>query len=103
MAQALTRVTNKYVDDMVIATPTLADYIDRLDDVFDCMKSAGLRCKPLKCEILRESIKYLGIMVDRHGLRPDPDAMEAVLTCKAPRRDPQLMSFLGFSNFTANS
>ena len=40
MAQALTRVTKKYgnlvmcyVDDVVIATPTLEDHIDRLDEI----------------------------------------------------------------------
>ena len=72
MAQALIRVTKKYgnlvmgyVDDVVIATPTLEDHIDRLDEVFDCMKRAGLKRKPSKCEILRDSIKYLGRMMDR--------------------------------------
>ena len=42
MAQALTSITKKYgnlvmcyVDDVVIATPTLADHVDRLDEVFD--------------------------------------------------------------------
>ena len=106
MAQALTGVTKKYgnllmcyVDDVVIATPTLEDHIDRLDEVFGCMKRAGLKCKPSKCEILRDSIKYLGRMVDRHGVRPDPEAIEAVLTWKAPRTDTQLMSFLGFANY----
>ena len=41
MAQALTRVTKKYgnlvicyVDDVVIATPTLADHIDNFDEGF---------------------------------------------------------------------
>ena len=55
MAQALTRVTKKYrnlvmcyVDDVVIATLTLEDHIDGLDEVFGCMKRAGLRCKPSK-------------------------------------------------------
>ena len=45
MAQDLTRVTKKYgnlvtcyVDDVVIATLTLEDHIDRLDEVFGCMK-----------------------------------------------------------------
>ena len=38
-------------------------------------------------------------MVDRHGLRPDPEAVEAVLTWKAPRTDTQLLSFLGFANY----
>ena len=64
MAQALTRVTKKYgnlvmwyVENVVIATPTLADHIDRLDEVFDCFKRAGLKCKPSKCEILMVSTK----------------------------------------------
>ena len=77
MAQALTRVTKKYgnlvkcyVDDVVIATPTLEDHIDRLDDVSDCMKRAVLKCKPSKFDILRDSTKYLRRMVDRHGVRP---------------------------------
>ena len=106
MAQALTRVTKKYgnlvmcyVDDVVIATPTLEDHIDRLDEVFGCMKRAGLKCKPSKREILRDSIKYVGRMVVRHGLRSDPEAVEAVLKWKIPRTDTQLMSFLGFANY----
>ena len=59
MAQALTKITKKYgnlvmcyVDDVVIATPTLADHIDRLDEVFHCMKRAGLKCKPPKLRSL---------------------------------------------------
>ena len=107
MAQTLTKVTKKYrnlvmcyVDDVVIATSTLKDDLDRLDEVIGCMKRAGLKCKPSKCDNLRDSIKYLGRMVDRHGVRPDPEAVEAVLTWKAPRTDTQLMSFLGFANFS---
>ena len=106
MAQALIKVTKKYgnlvmcyVDDVVIATPTLEDHIDWLDEVFGCMKRAGLKCKPSKCEILRDSIKYVGRMVDRNGVRPDPEAVEAVLTWKAPRTDKQFMSFLGYANY----
>ena len=106
MAHALIGVTKKYgnlvmcyMDDVVIATPTLEDHIERLDEVFECMKRSGLKCKPSKCEILKDSIKYLGRMVDRHGIRPDPDAVEAVLTWKSPKTEHQLMSFLGFANY----
>ena len=38
-------------------------------------------------------------MVDRHGVRPNPDAVEGVLTWKTPKTDTQLMSFLGFANY----
>ena len=106
MAHALIGVTKKYgnlvmcyVDEVVIATPTLEDHIERLDEVFACMKRSGLECKPSKCEILKDSIKYLGRMVDRHDIRPDPDAVEAVLTWKSPKTEHQLMSFLGFANY----
>ena len=100
MAPALIGVTKKYgnlvmcyVEDVVIARPTMED------DVFACMKRSGLKCKPSKCELLKDSIKYLGRMVDRHGIRSDPDAVEAVLTWKSPKTEHQLMSFLGFANY----
>ena len=106
MAHALIGVTKKngnlamcYVDDVVIATPTLEDHVERLDEVFACMKRSGLKCKLSKCEILKHLIKYLGRMVDRHGIRPNPDSVEAVLTRKPPKRKHQLMSFLGFANY----
>ena len=53
MAQALTRVTKKYgnlvmcyLDDEVIATPTLEIHIEWLDEVLACIRGAGLKCKP---------------------------------------------------------
>ena len=100
MAQALTNVLKKYgdlimcyVDDVVFTTPTLESHIESLDEVFYCMKQASLKCKPSKCEVLRGSLKYL----DKHGVRPDPEAVEAVLTWKAPKIVTQLMSFLGLA------
>ena len=103
MAHALIGVTKKYgnlvmcyVDDVVIVTSTLEDHIERLDEVFACMKRSGLKCKPSKCEILKDSIKYLGRMVDRHGIRPDPDAVEAVLTWKSPKNGTPIDELPGF-------
>ena len=63
------------------------------------MKQAGLKCKPSKCEILRDAIKNLGSLVDKHGVRADSEVVEAVLTWKSPKTYTQLMSFLGFANY----
>ena len=89
MSQALTRITKNYgtlvmcyVDNRVIATQTLEDHVERLDEVFASMKRARLKCIPSKCEILKYSIKYLRRMVDNKVIRPDPDAVKAVLTLK---------------------
>ena len=63
------------------------------------MKKAGLKCKPSVCKIFRDSIKYLGRLVVKHGMRPDHEAVEVVLTWKVPKTDTQLMSLLGFANY----
>ena len=82
-----------YVEEVVIATPTPDDHVERLDEVFACIKRAGLKCKPSKCDILKDSIKYLGRMVDKHGIRPDPDALEAVPTSKNRTPVDELLRF----------
>ena len=96
MAQALTGVTKRYgylvmckVGDVVIATRTLKDQIRRLDEVFPCMKKAGLKCKPAGFDNLKDSTKYLGRTVDKHGIRADPDAAEAVLVWKSRKTEHQ--------------
>ena len=37
--------------------------------------------------------------MDKHGIRPDPDSVEAALTWKSLKMQHQLMSFLGFANY----
>ena len=69
-----------YADDVVIGTLTEEHHKDRLDEVFLCIKQGVLKCKPSNCETLRDSIEYLGHLVDKQVVRPDPEAVEAVLT-----------------------
>ena len=57
------------------------------------------KSNPSKCEILKDLFKYLVEKVNKHGIRPDPDAVEAVLTWKSPKTEHQLMSFLSFANY----
>ena len=107
MAQALTNVTNKfanlimcYVDDRAIASSTLQDHIERLDEVFACMKQAGLKSKPSKCEFLRDSIKYLARLVDEHGVSPArPWNCWGSTDVEGTKTDTQLMLFLGLANY----
>ena len=74
-----------YVDDVEITKPTLEDHIEGLDEVFTCKKEFDLKCKPSKSEILRNSLNYLGRLVDKHGVRPDLEAVEAVVEAKQRR------------------
>ena len=81
----------RYVADVVIATPASEYHIKRLDEQFECTKMVSLNCKV--------SAKYVGKMVDKHVIRPDRDAVEAVLTWKSSNSKQKMMIFLGFAKF----
>ena len=67
-----------YIDDVIIATETLEDHLLRLREVLTCLKDAGLKLKPGKCEILKKSVKYLGRVIDGNGMHPDPEQAQAI-------------------------
>ena len=50
------RIIMCYVDDIVIATTTINDHIDRLNEVFKKLRKAGLKGKPSKCETLKDGV-----------------------------------------------
>ena len=78
MPQSLTIVTKKYgnlvmcyVDDVVVATPTLKGPHGATGRSI-CIHEKGMtEFKPSKSGILKDSIKYLGRMEDKHGIRPN--------------------------------
>lgn len=47
-----------YLDDILIFSATIEDHLERLHDVLDRLKNAGLKIKPSKCLLMRKSIKY---------------------------------------------
>lgn len=48
-----------------------------------------------KCEFFRSQLKYLGYVVDKHGLRTDPDKVKAILNYVTPSNRKELKRFLG--------
>ena len=54
-----------YVDDVLIATKTVNQHLERLKSVFRKLRQAGFKLKPKKCLILSRVIKYQVIKDDR--------------------------------------
>ena len=88
-----------YIDDVIIATETLEDHLVRLKEVLTCLRDAGLKLKPGKCEILKKSVKYLGRVIDGNGMYPDPEQAQSIEEWIEPRNHKEMQSFLGLSNY----
>ncbi len=98
VAQSYGNFVACYVYDVIIATSTFDQHIDRIGEVLSCLRRAGLECTSNNCEFLKTSIKYLGRIIDNERVRPDPQSIETVLQWKRPRNETELQIFLGFAN-----
>ena len=56
---------------------------------------AGLEVNREKCEFCCSQVTYLGFLLDRDGLRSDPEKVAPVADYPAPKNVRQLRRFLG--------
>jgi hypothetical protein len=54
-----------------------------------------------KCEIGRDSVKFLGQIVGKGGVHTDPEKVAAIQQMPAPTNVPELRRFLGLVNHQA--
>lgn len=52
--------------------------LGRLEMVFKRLSAHGLKLVPKKCYFLRRSVRFLGHVVDEHGVAIDPDKVAAI-------------------------
>ena len=58
-------------------------------------QEAGLRLKPKKCSFLREEVQFLGHVISKRGVCPDPTKTEKVKNYPAPTNATGVRQFLG--------
>lgn len=73
--------------------------MDRLEAVFQCLFSCGLKLKPSKCHLLKEKVIFLGHVVSGKGIRPNPSLISDVEAWNPPTSVHELKAFLGMCNY----
>ena len=61
-----------YIDDVIIIGRSFDEHLHHLHQVFDRLKSAGLKIQPSKCHFLQREVNFLGHIVSSTGVSPDP-------------------------------
>ena len=70
-----------------------------LEEVFRCLQEHGIRLNPAKCIFFQSGLEFLGHWVDKNGIRPLPEKMDAVMQAKSPTNVTELKSYLGLLNY----
>lgn len=88
-----------YLDDIIIITQDFDEHIRVLEEVFLRMRRAGLTLNTDKCQICRESLKFLGYVVDESGLHVDPDKVKSIVDIPTPTKVTHVRSILGMASW----
>ena len=85
-----------YIDDVLVVGRTFEEHLENLRKVLERLRVAGLRLKPVKCIFAGSKVVYLGFVVSREGISPDP---AAVRNFPQPRDVKALRSCLGLTSY----
>ena len=89
-----------YLDDLLVITnSTYEDHLEKLEVVLDKLRKAGLRVNIAKSNFCAEEIEYLGYVLTREGIKPQPEKVRAILAIKEPSNVKQLRTFLGMVQY----
>ena len=75
------------------------EHLYNLTEVLKRLRDAGLKLNFKKCLFFQDEIKYLGYIIDKHGLRRDSQKVAAIREAKSPSNVTELQSFIGMVNF----
>lgn len=93
------KVALVYIDDVLIFSKNFHEHMLHLQQLFDHLRSANLKLHPSKCAFATKSIKYLGHIISKDGVRVNPQNIEKLRNFKWPTSAKQVKSFLGMANF----
>ncbi|UYV83583.1 hypothetical protein LAZ67_23001537 [Cordylochernes scorpioides] len=88
-----------YLDDIVVYSDTFEEHLERLSKVLSCLQQAGLTINPDKCLFGSTRIKILGHVVDKDGIQPDSEKVEAIKKFPVPKSVCDIQSYLGLCSY----
>ncbi|KHJ40424.1 integrase core domain protein, partial [Trichuris suis] len=82
-----------------LASDSEDEHFALLQKLFQRFKAYGVRINPAKCTLAAQSLTFLGHQIDKNGVSPSPDKVEAIRAFPTPTTTKQLRQFLGMINF----
>jgi hypothetical protein len=89
-----------FMDDTIVFG--YADFGAHLIDVTEVLRhlqQAGMQVNPDKCKWFQAAVTYLGFLILRERIKPQPDKIQGILNMQRPRMQKDVRRFVGMVNF----
>ncbi len=91
-----------YLDDVIIFASSFNEHLSRIQIILERFRKANLKLKPEKCQLFQGQVTFLGHVVSREGIRPDPSNLSKVGNWQVPTNVTEVRQFLGFVHTTGD-
>ena len=88
-----------YLDDVIVFSRDFDGHVDRLREVFERLRSAGLKLNPKKCFLFQRRVEFLGHVLSKDGIEVQAEKVETVCNWPTPHRLTELRCFLGLCSY----
>ena len=88
-----------YLDDIVVFGKTFDEHLQRVEEVLDRIKAAGLKLKPEKCQLFQREVDFLGHLVSADGIKPNPHNIAKIKQWPKPSNVTEVRRILGMGNY----
>ncbi len=89
-----------YIDDLLIITRgILDDNLLKIETVLTRLRNARLKVNASQSLFCTHEIKYLGYILIREGIKPQPKKAQAILALNLPKNVKELRHFLGMVQY----
>ena len=90
------------MDDVLVYGADQAQHDERLLSALRRIEAVGITLNRDKCEFNRDSLSFLGHVIDKHGIRADPKKTAAIVQMQPPENVSSLRRFMGMVNHWAS-
>lgn len=88
-----------YIDDVIVSSASLDEHYNHLRIIFQRFREYGVTINVGKCNFIQQRVKFLGHEIDKNGIKPLPDKVDAIVNIEMPKIAKDLRRFLGMINF----
>lgn len=88
-----------YLDDIILFSKDLPSHLDAIREVFAKLQNVNLTVQLSKCNFVVDEVNYLGHVITKKGVEPDPSKISAVRDFPVPKTVKDVRSFLGLAGY----
>ena len=88
-----------YIDDIMIYSKTFEEHLHHIELILKKLKEVNLMLKLVKCKWGEQNIEFLGHVVGKDGLKPDPGKIDKIKNLKIPTTQKEIRSILGLCGY----